>query len=255
MVPRTRPCLLSASSANCEQVGTKRQAGGKSGEINRRYSLIDIRAISVVGVEDLLCMLRGGMPEEPGPPVQFPHNRLEGLGGHPREIPIHHDDQIDPFRHLASVEAKVLSKPPLYAIPGHRAAGTARDCQSQPPLKTTIAPDEDAEAAVRDLSAITYHFPELSGCANPIRLRKTGPPAAPTSLHLRDREPLSPFCPPAPHDSLAPYAFHPAAKSMSAFSLDTARLIRSLHATPTLTQKISLYYPSRLGLSIANGGI
>ena len=197
------------------------------------------------------------MPEEPGPPVQFPHNRLEGLGGHSGEIPIHHDDQVDPFRHLASVEAKVLSKPPLYAIPGHGAAGTTRDRQSQPSLDSTMAPDEDAETAVRDPTAIPHHFLELSGRANPIRLRKTAPPtaAATTFLHLGDREPFSPLCPPAPQDPLARHAPHPAAKSVGALSLDTAWLIGPFHATLVLPEKISLYYPPTCDLSIANGGI
>jgi hypothetical protein len=48
------------------------------------------RAILVVGVDEFFCMLRGKVPDDPGPPEEVPHNRSKGLVVHFREVSMYH---------------------------------------------------------------------------------------------------------------------------------------------------------------------
>tara|TARA_B100000029_G_scaffold513658_2_gene613893 strand:- start:702 stop:1007 length:306 start_codon:yes stop_codon:yes gene_type:complete len=67
MVPLRKPYLTRAFSAYREQVGSKRQEGGKSGEIEKRYARTTKTAISFIsfrGARDWKVWI-------PGSPVPF----------------------------------------------------------------------------------------------------------------------------------------------------------------------------------------
>lgn len=174
------------------------------------------------------------MPEEPGPPVEFSYNRLEGLRAHARDIPFRHDNHVDPLWHLAPVEAEVLSKPSLYTIPDHRTTELASDCQAEPPPGAATAAHEEAEASAGNLFGAPYYFSKFPRSTNPMRPGKMllVLRLRPRHLYLRNCEALSPLCPPPIQDQPTSCGLHPAAKSVGTLSFDAARLIRSLHPPP-----------------------
>lgn len=86
-----------------------------------------------MGVDGFFSMLRGKIPEEPRSPEEVSEDAPEGLGVHVRKVPTHHHHQVDSLRHLIPVQAYVLAKPSLEAIPDHRPAETAGNGEAQPP--------------------------------------------------------------------------------------------------------------------------
>ena len=122
-----------------------------------------------MGVDEFFCMLRGKMSEHPGPLEEVRHNRLKGLVVHFGEVSMHHHDEVESFRHPASVEPKVFSQPALHAIPGHRSANAAADCQPQTRLRAGAAPDEQAEAFPGNLLAAPQDLSKLGLPTNAIR--------------------------------------------------------------------------------------
>lgn len=133
------------------------------------------RAILASGVGEFFCMLRGKTLEELGSPEEVPHNLPEGIGIHAREVPVHHDDQVDRARDLSPVEADIFSKPSLCPIPSHGITETTGDGQAKAASRAGAAADEQAQVPRGNLFAPPDHGPELTARANAIRLRKTLP--------------------------------------------------------------------------------
>jgi hypothetical protein len=143
-----------------------------------------IRAILASGVDKFFCMLRGRIREELGTPEKVPHNRPKRIGVHLREIPMHHDDQVDPLRHLVSVKANVLAKSPLDPIPGHGTPEASRNGQAEPSSRAGLTLDKETQASRGHFLAAPDHCPEFPRRANAIHPRYT----------LSHLPPQPPFC-------------------------------------------------------------
>ncbi len=129
-------------------------------------------------------MLRGRMLEEFGPPEELRHDCPEGIGIRPRGIPMHHDNQINPLRHMVSMKAHVLPQASLDPIPRHRAPETARNGQAETSSWAGLALDVDTQASPGHLFTAADDCLEFLRRPNAIRPRKA-------LLHVRP--------PPPPH--------------------------------------------------------
>lgn len=158
-------------------MGTNLQAGGKSGDTNRRYSAIALRL--KLARPRSACrffrIVRGEITEEPGLSEQARNNFPEGLGVAAREISMHHHDQVDSIRHLGPVQANVLPKPPLDAISSNSAAEARSDRKPEPPPRAAPPLHEHTEASGRHLFAAADDFPKLLRGANTVRPREPKP--------------------------------------------------------------------------------
>src|SRR5690348_2667663 len=160
--PRTAPCLASASAANAEQLGAKRQAGGRNGAATswyartaaiRRRAAGPGRSRSTVEVEALREL--GG--------------RLGIREGVRTGLRYHHD--VRRWLDLVLPAAEDLAEESLHAVPDDRVADPLADRHTESgPRSRRGTPDEDQMARV-PTSSLALQREVLRTPADPRRLR------------------------------------------------------------------------------------
>lgn len=106
--PRQAPCVRSASSANVEQLGAKRHAGGSTGRTSSRYACTPSTRTSAPSRSARWCQLQGAL--DLGGRLGMGEGVGAGLGD---------DDDIDRRRQRVPTLPKDLAHVALQPIAGH----------------------------------------------------------------------------------------------------------------------------------------